>query len=92
MDDWVGSKVIDYGVSQLSNNPIVSVPLSIATEAITNAFPEVGNTVGGAVRYGLGGGMDTFTFKDGSTVSDFDGGTHVFTESDTGKKTVFNYD
>ena len=37
-------------------------------------------TVGTAVRYGLGGGMDTFTFKDGSKAHHFSDGDEILTD------------
>jgi hypothetical protein len=36
--------------------------------------------VGTAVRYGLGGGMDTFNFKDGSKAYHFSDGDQILTD------------
>ena len=36
--------------------------------------------VGTAVRYGMGGGMDTYTFKDGSKAHQFSDGDEILTD------------
>ena len=43
-------------------------------------YSEGVKNIGTAVRYGLGGGMDTYTFKDGSKAHQFSDGDEILTD------------
>lgn len=56
------------------------LPGALAVGAITRQVDPDLTKIGTVVRYGLGGGMDTYTFKDGGKSYRFSDGDEIVTD------------
>ena len=74
-DLWTGA--FTMGVAGSPFGPIASGVSSVAGLYIPTQFTP---SLGTAIRYGLGGGMDTYTYKDGSKSYNFSDGDEIIVD------------
>lgn len=74
VDTFIGGTVTTIATDSLGMNRVLSAIAGGSSMWIPGGFT---TGLGTAVRYGLGGGMDTYTFKDGSKVYQFSDGDEV---------------